>query len=565
MEPLNFQKDPLLLGEDSYKTMVTANQLLKEKFPLLLEGKKLNLYSSLVKSFDFEKTLGSHCFCSISPDKIKEYLPSSYNSKNFRKLREDMKCYSEKEILSRSVRTWTKNEIWPLFILRVISRLYDEDKEILSDLLKSVNYFTDSTHKNKFIPPKTLSKLLTKEQAYFIGCAFGDGGFSTNEYWVIVDGGKKEELIYSQQWLGELSSLINRMYNIEFTDNNPRQRENKVELWVSNTWFERFVNFWFSLPYGKKKNKIEKPKIFKLSKNPEKLYKHFWRGMFDADGHCSNESMKASLSSATSKVLNQCQADFKKLDITSKISKPRNLRIYSKSFAQFGRKIGFSHPRKRRILLKQLAKGPKETQFKGINPEKLIDNKFFDLNYIKNLRVYGIKEDIREIRKELGLTQQELSNKLKLGSSQTFYWEKGCGIQFEPLINLYGLLGVKKKELLKLLSQKNISWGLSGRGLTSNLVNLPIKVTDNVINLAYHLRPYDCEVRLRKTGHSKDTMKKIENTFGIEVKELREEVYYLSSQVLIKFLKNFFSYGPYWKPFDKDELNKLDKKLKVNF
>ncbi len=565
METLNFRKDPLLLGEDNYKAMITTNQLLNKKFPFLLEGNRLNLYSSLVKSFDFEKTLGSHCFCSVSLNKIKEYLPSSYNSKDFKRLKKEMERYSEKEILSKSIRTWTKNGTWPLFTLRVISKFYEEDKKILSNLLRSVDYFTDSTHKTKFIPPKTLPQLLTKKQAYFIGCAFGDGGFSTNQYWVIVDGGKKEELIYSQRWLEKLSSLINKEYGIEFTDNNPRQRENKVELWVSNTWFERFINFWFSLPYGKKKNKIEKPRIFKLSENPEKLYKYFWRGMFDADGHCSKESMKASLSSATSKILNQCQSDFKKLGITSKISKPRDLKIYSESFAQFGREIGFSHPRKRKTLLKRLAEGPKETQFKGINSEKLIDEKFFDLSYIESLRVYGLKEDIKEIRKELDLTQQELSNKLELGPSQIFYWEKGCGVQFKPLIKLYSLIGVKKEKLLKLLSQKKISWGLSGRGLTSNLVKLPIRVTDNLINLARHLRPYDCEVRLRKTGHSKDTMKEIENTFEIEVKELREGVYYLSSQTLIKFLENFFNYGPHWKPLDEDELNKLDKKLKIDF
>ncbi|MFH1240579.1 MAG: LAGLIDADG family homing endonuclease [Candidatus Diapherotrites archaeon] len=566
---LTYKNDPLLLKEKSYKEYKTSNDLLNTTFSLILENETLNLYTALVKSVDFKKTLKSMPFCKIEMEILDKYMTGNLKINNYRNLRKKIFEYRSKEKINTSFITcfkkWKSDNIFPIILLRVISLEHEKDLEILTKLLNSVEYFTDSRNFSVFNPPRKLNELLTKQQAYFSGAAMGDGGFSNNQYWVIVDGGTDDDLPYSKEYLIKIRNSIKTSYNINFSNKNPRKREQRLELWVSNRWFGRFINFWFGLPFGKKTNRIEKPKIFNLSKKALQLYAYFWRGMFDTDGHCSSLGKNISLVSATKKLIDECEKDLHKLNIkTSKIKRKIKFDSYlitirSESYRCFAEKIGFSHPRKLKNMLEMLTVQGSFLKSLGLKKENIVFGKFFDLRLLKNLRIYGVTEIVKKIRTKNGLYQQTLAKKLKVNENHISMWENKKGIPFSKFCEIWLFDEKSIKQLFEFLSGNNdILWSTSGRGALCKRAKLPIGVNEKIDNIAYSVRPYSNELRIK---HNKKMFNDIEKQFQVKVRNIRESVYSVHNKTVQNFFQIFYDYEYYWKALTNKEIKELKNSL----
>lgn len=367
----NFNNDYLLLDSKTCRfNFITANDLLLDNnYKIIILPKNiLNLYTALVKRIDFTpaKLIGAIPFFKIDSKYIDEFIPPSYKRNFYRKLRKYFSYYINGKRIGRieSFRLWFKKQIFPAIILRLISNISSSNKYeemgILANLIKRSTYITNFQNEGKIYLPKTLNELNNKKLAYFVGCSIGDGELNTANHWTLVDG-DSNDLNSSLQFIENLKKLSSELFNLEFTEKNPRLRGNKYEFWISNKSLCRFLNFFFGLPYGKKKNKIEKPKIFDIFQNNGHLSKFFWMGMFDTDGCCEKNGYRITLSSATYKIVKACKCDLKNMGLDSKIRVVKStgvnlLNIDSTSFKTFGNQIGFLHPRKMKIYQNKLIK-----------------------------------------------------------------------------------------------------------------------------------------------------------------------------------------------------------------
>jgi len=545
-----YKNDPLLFKEKDAKNFVNINSL-NDKNLLVLPGGILNLYSALVKSLDFENLhFNSLPYCKVDNKVIEKYLNEEFIKKDYLKLRKLLATYcNKKKIKIENIRKWKKVNVWPLVILRVISRLHKNELKCLSDLLAETNGFYNLS-KNTYIKfPLRLKELLNEKHAYLVGAILGDGGFCLTNYWTIVDGGKPSELRYSYEYLNKIKNLFVNLYKIDHL--KLRQRENKIELIISRKEFGRFLNFFFGVPYGKKKNRIQKPSIFENSKKKDKLYDLFWRGMFDTDGYCDRKWNHISFCSYTPKLIEECLKDLNGFSICQNKIQKNNSAIYLKSenYDIFANRVGFSHPRKKKYLLNQLSKGSNETKLIGINDKNTFED-FFDLIKIPNLRIYN--------------ANSKYSNcKNRFIFRNIINWEKKGGIPFNKLYESWTLKGGSLKELYKWLHKNKdlIRYGLNGRGKLSNLVKLPLIVDETILDLAKSIRPYKYEVRIRKGGNNPYFIQKFETLFDSKIVETRASVKSNLSKVILTYFKTFFIYGKNWEPYSIKKLKRLDAKL----
>jgi len=565
--PNDFKIDPLLLNEKDRKNFVNINKLVDTPFPCFLCKDTLNLYTALVKSKDFDRTLNSMVFCKISTEILCHYLNKKLIEKDFLGLRKKIAEYcNRKKIKVECIRRWSKNNAWPFVVLRIISLIQKDDLSCLSELMDNVEYFADVHERIKFYPPKKLNDILNKRYAYLSGCILGDGGFCPTHFLTIVDGSSKEEEINdSIVYLKKIKRLIEKLFRLKLAV--PSRRDNKIELIVKGKSFCRFINFYFGLPYGKKKEKIEKPKIFSLSNKSNLLYKLFWRGVFDTDGHCQLENKQISVCSGTKFFIDECKEDLDKIDLnTGKPSFTKSgsysLLIPSKSYKDFSYKIGFSHPRKMRNMIKNLKEGPNFKICKGLLNGNLYNSHYFDLRKIDGLRVYNAGNYIYNMRKELNLDQKELAHILNVRRKVLSSWETDRkGVPFLKFYKIANLKGINYDQFICDIYGK-VGFGVN-RGRRP--INLPVKASKEIIKLASCVSPYKNELRIRKINNDNKKLDEIEDSikilFDLKVVEIRKNVHSVLNNTLSSLFETYFLYEKPWNPITDKEARGLHKSL----
>ena len=561
---INYLNDPLLDKEPNPLLFKNVNYFISKKEQVILYNNVLNLYTALVKYSDFNH-LHSQIFCNINLSDIDKHLSKKSIKKNYRIFRRDIaRYYDRKKIKVDVFNLWKKKGVFPFSLLRVISLKYKNDKYILSSLIKKIKYFTDVQNRVRFLPPKKIGELLSDKYAYFSGCCLGDGGFSNQTVWSMVDGSASEERISdSFTYLTAVRNLIKNMFYIEAY--NASRRDNRVELLVNGKGFTRFLNFYFGLPYGKKKDNIEIPKIFLLHKNHKGLYSLFLRGLFDTDGYCSAKDKNISLSSGTKKLIIECKDYLKEFNIDSQIyfgkSMSYSLDIPARYYKKFAYNVGFSHPRKKRNMLIHLSRGCVES--KPIVKQNLCG--FLDVGSLSNMYVHGFPNILKDYRKNNSISAVEMGKVCGVKSKRLYALEKKSFIKMNHLVHFWKLSGNKYDNLLLSLHDRRVTFSY-GRDCR-NKIFLPIRLDKNYIYLFNQLRPYGKEVRILKKGvdNLKEFIQELEKALKVKVEEKCSGVYSIFNGALSYYLENFFKYEPYWKKLSKKEISKLDNRLSKIF
>lgn len=419
---LNYKNDSLLLDKE------TANDLIKKRKEDLIfldkEKKILNLYSAFVKKTDFiKKDKLNQPFQKTVYVKISKELTEKINKKfsNKKQLKKLMENYIDRRS-NVNVNKWFENQIFPYVLLRIISK----NKKELSGLTNEIIYFTDFVHRSKFYPPKTVNELLKNKLIYLVGCSVGDGHIDkVGKRWTLVDGSScKKRLVFSKMFIDNLVSLIS-----EYTDGfKITEYETKYTLTLNNKLFCRFLNFFFGLPYGKKKDTVlRKPLILKQSNKD--LEKYFWRGCFDTDGSASKKGV-VDLSSSDNHLLNECEHYLKKIGIVAK--RRKYLLDIGISYLDKFSCIGFSHPRKQKEFLVSLKKGPKfksvkikKDQKENINKKLLgvYDSFRIDSNYRVRVHSVVLREKKISIKQINEIVEELFDYKFKIASNGLYYFK----------------------------------------------------------------------------------------------------------------------------------------------
>jgi len=403
---LNYKNDSLLLNKE------TANDLIRNKntdFIFIDKEKKiLNLFSAFVKKDDFIKKdelcqpLQKTIYVKIT-QKLLNKIKNRFKDK--KEIIIILEKYTDRRIVTKEgVNRWFNTRIIPFILLRILSK----DNEEFAEFIKEIDYITDFLNKSKFYCPKTLDELLTPKIFYLCGCSVGDGHIDkTGKRWVLVDGSSnKERLLQSHKFVVNLSNLLENLG----MKSSIKLKKTKCILTANNKPFCRFLNFFFGLPYGKKKEVVLRKPII-LNQSKKDLEKYFWRGCFDTDGSV-NKDGTIDLCSSDNNILTECESYLENIGIKTK---KNNILITIniqelKKFTQ----IGFAHQRKQKEFLKILRRGLKQEKMNIRDSEKVDTNlsRIHDLiridgNYRirihrRNLKKSDIDEEgIRKIIKEM--------------------------------------------------------------------------------------------------------------------------------------------------------------------
>lgn len=435
---------------------------------------------------------------------------------------------------------WIEKQIVPL------EALLSKDAG-LEDLCSQIRYVTDYADSARFKLPENPASC---ELAYVIGLAAGDGGFSNDNLWTLVDGGKDEQLQYSEKFLESVAGMIETIFGV---NTGLRKRENRFELYISNKWFCRFLRNFYGLPRSYKKGKLSKPEIF----DGEESMKHFWRGVFDADGSVAKKSNRVSLSSATRSFLEECRSDFNKLGIdVHEIRKPAAylLRLKPDQMPVFAEQVGFSHPRKRSLLLEKLENGSRSYKYEG-KTENYI-GEFYDLTKIDRLRAFDIGKKIREYREEKDLYQKELADKLEVSENQIYYWENDkYAIPISALEKIFD----SKKGLLNYLMENENRFKYGKRGNKNSPVILPKRRDQDAEEIAEKCIATSNELRIKSNNQS--IARKLEWTFNVQVKEKNKLV--VDNLTVFNFFDTFYNYERKFAAWNDREISRIENKLQL--
>lgn len=319
---------------------------------------------------------------------------------------------------------WLKESFFPITLLRVI--LYLNSKNSFNNefikIIISVKYITDYQHRVKFYYPKTIEQALDPKIIYFGGCVFGDGNIHYEASINIADGHPdQDKLIYSKYFLEKLKHNLYKIFNLKSSVGKVKDK-NLFLLQITNKWFVRFFKYLFEIDSGKK-IKIRLPSI--LSKRLD-LQKFFWRGIFDTDGRASEINQAVTVSSKSKLFLSYFTNYLNKFNINHKLSKERNklgiwyvIYINSSELKKFCENIGSSHPRKQKLLYNSLKNGAKETIFKGINKNSLLNGNF-NFNLLK-LNSYKQRNKIVNLPKKANFTLLKLARFIRPKNSNVLF------------------------------------------------------------------------------------------------------------------------------------------------
>lgn len=349
----------------------TANDLIlcKKTESLFINGDFLNVYAALVKAqYPYHLKRGPYLVGKKLGLEIRTFLdnlPKEYRRKDFLKLRKCLEEYTGIKRFDITLPFWMKKNYFPFVFLRVISLLKpkNEQNKYFAHLIGLADHFTSFNH-TLFRPPLTLNDLLNDSIVYFVGVAFGDGGVADNfKLFKITDGAmRKEELKYTRIFFKRVSKLLKGKFGITSKVFKDFEDDNKYRIQLLNKWFNYYMNFFFGMPLGPKKNVLRKPLIINLSEERTDLSKVFWRGVFDTDGCLYNT---ISLEMANKNFIMECKKDLENYGMRPHYTE-RNKIVSEKHYREFcitinrcdhekfAENIGFCHPRKQRSFTKIL-------------------------------------------------------------------------------------------------------------------------------------------------------------------------------------------------------------------
>ncbi|MFB6208779.1 MAG: LAGLIDADG family homing endonuclease [Candidatus Nanohaloarchaea archaeon] len=448
------------------------------------------------------------------------------------------------------IRNCEERNLWPLeiFLTRYSSK----------ELAEAIDYITGYGDKSRFDPPRFISELRSDEYAYFAGLAAGDGGFSDSSRWTLVDGGKNDsEISHSRDFIEDMSMKIQRLFGIPQKSITILDRGNKIQLTVSNKWFCRFLRYFFKLPESYKKGKLRRPSLFS---EDEELLGAYWRGLFDADGAVSSQSNRVTITSATDHFIDQCVSDLQYMGIETKNRRERNgvgrIRISGNYFEYFCEKIGSAHPRKKKHIFSKLKNGSRTLCYRGRRNHNFY-LPYFDLGKISDLRVLGLGDEIRDYRERNNLYQKELGSELGISKNQVYAWENE--IDFASVEKLDSIFE-SRETFLEKLNKEEVEFKVGLRGNSNSGVKLPVKVSQNIDNIASNLISSKDELRIQ--NKNSDTASKLEKLFDTTV--IRDKYkYYLRNWTVIRFFKTFYRYEPKFQSYSQKQIEKLNRKLKI--
>lgn len=555
---LTYKNDPLLFDNASEpKDYITAKDIDNEDLIFLKEG-VLNLYSALVKKKDFKRTDKFNILLRripyISGEKVTtefiNLLNKHHSSKeNYIKFREEIAdyCYLKERIPLNQFNGWIKRKEIPFIAIRILSYKLVNETKIMSYFFSLCDKISGLSSPG-FSPPVTLEKCLDPKNIYFIGTAFGDGGFERETTWSLADGTlEKDKLFYSEEYIRFIIGILKEVYKIK-TFNISKPHGNQKKLTISNKFFCRFINFFFDIPFSYKDERLQVPKIFNHNNKKDEYL--FWRGLSDTDGSFRNFAKTFTLGMKQRKLL----AEFSKFLNWKDIShsrKGQHLNVFANSLNKYAEIVGSSHPRKQKILLRQLEDGPSHQVFRGINKNNMIRG-YFDLSKIPNLRVYlddlfkkiFRNKNITNIMKKTGASRQTVHN-----------WKNNVtAIPFSLIKKFY------KGYTFYLLSKYDYIFTIGKKG--SNKVYLPTKLTDKINFFASCVRPTKRGLCLNIRGNPKAKRYKeqIEEFFKIKFNYIPSREYRCESSIINIFFKTFFVYDTPWKSYNKENIKKLQKK-----
>lgn len=204
-----------------------------------------------------------------------------------------------------------------------------------------------------------MKSVMNNSFAYLMGNFMADGSlyFSGNSpRFEFVDGSPyEEELKYSLEHLNKIKKILE-----DFLDKDlPKivKRNNKYILRFRDKRLVELFKIKFGLFFGKKYFLVDIPSVYSGSK-----YEcSFWKGYLDGDGSIARKFRKVSVESVSDKILDSFAKYLRSKNIL--FSKYRSKRgeffsnvivIRNVSFKDFGKKIGFDHPLKSKIMCEKM-------------------------------------------------------------------------------------------------------------------------------------------------------------------------------------------------------------------
>jgi len=555
---LTYRNDPLLIEEANDPAMYSTVRDMKNKDFIFFREDILNLYSALVKKKDFKRKAKCFSFLLlrmpyVSGDKVIEIFLRKLNQvyskeKNYIKFREEIAnyCNLKHRITLQQLNGWIKQKKLPFVAVRMIASKFKDESKIMADLFSKAEKISGSSSSG-FLPPSRLKDCFNDLNMYFVGAAFGDGGFSGEVMWTLVDGAlKSRELFHSVKFIELIKKILKDEYNInKFTI---LKSKNKVVLVVSNKFFCRYLNFFFDLPFSYKGEKLQVPRLFRFNRKENEYL--FWRGLSDTDGSFRESTTTFTIGMKQKRLLNEFGGFLRKKGIAYS-QRGQHLNVLTNSLAKYAHYVGSSHSRKKEILLNQLKKGPSHRVFMGLNKENIKGN-CFELTKIPKIRVYISKisknvfndKSVTEIMKVTGASRQTVHN-----------WKNNV-----TAMPLAILSRVYQGNFLQLLSKGRFFFTMGKTG--SNKAYLPIKITDKISKFASCVRPTmrGLCLSVRSNQEALSYKGQIESYFGISFKYISSREYRCESSIVNLFFKTFFVYDLPWKAYGKEEIKELRKK-----
>lgn len=352
------------------------HDILFEENALIL-GKSPNIYSALVRKADFTKNVPFHNIPYLKGKEVSKYIkqilkmkPKYIEDKHI-KIRRLLKRYMKQNYIKqwRDYKKWFDDEIYPLTLIRIISSIQtdniNEQKIIMSNFFLKAEKIVNSKGEGNLNVPKSMNDLLNENKAYFIGASFGDGcNLSDQLKWQITDGHKNQcKLKYSYQYLKTINDLLYKEFGI--VGSIKKYEGKKYILTANNKWFCRLINFFYGVPFGKKKY-LKTPEMFKN----DEMKKAFWSGIIDTDGEIFNNSANVQLCMKSENIVNEFDEYLNELKIGHKLSFYRDasyIFIPVSSFKKFNENFTINHPLKKMLVDNNLKNGSHQKMLKSRN------------------------------------------------------------------------------------------------------------------------------------------------------------------------------------------------------
>lgn len=331
---INYHEDWLLRKKNIYACLVKEQDLKNKNFGLKTPLVSIDREETTRLICEKYKTLDEGFLDFIKS--LEEYVGVEFTS-----------IYKAKYRYLQIFRQGKANIVFLRVISICLSKEIEESYKIFDKLVSKHGYVETE---NGIFPLGGLSKRI----AYLTGVIAGDGHLHKGGNIIsIVDGqSNREKLAFSKEYLKMISMIFREEFNIE---GKISDRGTWWTYLACSKWLVRYFNFYLNIPCGNKSSKISLPPV--LQGENEEL---FWKGVMDTDGFIDNKRKCISVKSKSKILMQQFMEFCKKNKIAvyaEEEKKVLTVRVFSDELLKFARIIGFSHPRKRDILIKHLQKG----------------------------------------------------------------------------------------------------------------------------------------------------------------------------------------------------------------